>query len=181
MKFKTTCYVFFSGILLLFTLTVTAVVVATGSWELSGSPPLPPTPGPPPTAVPPAADRGGPVASRDAAIQRALYLDALGTVREQPLTEDTIAAHPDRITVEAYATRQEASDAYWGDAFGDAVLASEPVWVVMIAGRVAVEDLPGGLGSRPGEVDGITYVISQVDGTLLSVSTGIPSRRNRGG
>jgi hypothetical protein len=180
MKPKTTRHLCLTCILLLAILVITAVVVATDSWELSGSPPLPPTPGPPPTAVPPAADRGDPVASRDEAIQRALYLDALGTVREQPLTEDTIAAHPDRITVEAYATRQEASDAYWGDAFGDAVLASEPVWMVMIEGRVAVRGV-GGLGSGPVEADGVTYVISQVDGKLLSVSTGIPSRRNRGG
>jgi hypothetical protein len=83
------------------------------------------------------------------------------------------------IVIESYTTRQEASDVYWGDRFGDPEIASEPVWVVTIKGKVSVEVI-GGLPSTQDyvEADGVTYVISQADGKLLRVVAGIPQKRS---
>jgi hypothetical protein len=78
------------------------------------------------------------------------------------------------VVVEPYATRQEAADTYWGDGFGDPEIASESVWVVAIKGEVSVMMIGQGFV----EADGVTYVISQKDGKLLRVVTGIPRKRN---
>jgi len=82
------------------------------------------------------------------------------------------------IVVESYATRQEASDVYWGDKFADPKIASEPVWVVIIKGRVSVRTIRG-MGTMPEfvEADGVTYSFSQIDGKVLRVVTGIAKKR----
>jgi hypothetical protein len=169
------------GILVLVTLAATAVAVATTPWGPGSGAPTPvppPTPGPEPTLVPDLVSRGAPVTTRDEAIRRALYIDPLGTVREQPLTEEAIAANPDMVVVEFYATRQEASDVYWGDRFADPKAASEPMWVVIIKGKVLVR-VVGGLGTMPEfvEADGVTYGISALDGKVLRVVAGIAKKR----
>jgi hypothetical protein len=99
-------------------------------------------------------------------------------VREQPLTEAFIATHPDMVVVERYATRQEASDVYWGHVFPDPEVASEPVWVVTIKGKVSARTI-GGLGTLPDiiETDGMTYVFSQLDGQVLGITFGIAQKR----
>lgn len=176
---KTARYFSAIGVLLLVTLTVTAVTVATSPWgPLSGSPPSPPTPGPPPTPEPDTASRGNPITSREGAVRQALYYDSLWAIRKALLTEETIAANPDMIIVEPYATRQEASDVYWGDGFPNPKIALEPVWVVIIKGKVSVR-IVGGLGTMPEfvEADGVTYEFSQVDGKLLRVVAAIARKR----
>lgn len=161
---------------LLAILAAAVVVGAASPWTLEHQrPPLPPTPGPPPTPVQDVGTtRGEAVINRDEAIQRALFLDSQGTIRERPLTKETIAANPEMVVVEPYATRQEAADTYWGDGFGDPEIASESVWVVAIKGEVSVMMIGQGFV----EADGVTYVISQKDGKLLRVVTGIPRKRN---
>lgn len=176
---KTAHYFSAIGVLLLVTLTVTAVTVATSPWSLlSGNPPPSPTSGPPPTPEPGTASRGSPVMNREEAIRQALYYDSLWAIRRESLTEESIATNPDMIVVEPYATRQEASDMYWGDRFPDPKIASEPVWVVIIKGKVSVR-IGGGLGTMPEyvEADGVTYEFSQVDGKLLRVVAAIARKR----
>lgn len=185
MKTKAAGYFPIIGLLLLVTLAATAVAVATDpSWGPRSEapppytpPPFPPTPGPEPTAAP-VARTGEPVTNREEAIRRALYFDSLWTIRKEPLTEETIAANPDMIVVEPYATRQEASDVYWGDGVPDPKVASEPVWVVIIKGKVSVR-IVGGAGTLPefAEADGVTYVVSQVDGALLRIGAAIARKR----
>jgi hypothetical protein len=150
------------------TLATTIIVVGADYWSPSSStPPPPPTPGPPPTPVPYEPKGGEPVRNRDEAIERALLIDSDRVVREQPLT-------PDMIIVERYATRQEAADVYTGGGFGDPEVASEPVWVVRIKGKVCLRmrGVPKEVGSGKGceEADGVTYVISQKTGYLLAIS-----------
>lgn len=182
MKTKAAGYFPIIGILMLvIILAATAVAVATppwGWWSGAPTPVPPPTPGPEPTVAPSLASGGVPVTNRDEAIHRALYYDSLWTIREEPLTEETVAANPDRIVVESYATRQEASDVYWGDEFADPEIASEPIWVVIIKGKVFVR-VVGGLGTMPEfvEADGVTYGISALDGKLLRVVAGIAKKR----
>jgi hypothetical protein len=177
MKLKAIHHLLVIGVPLLATLTVVTLVVGAASRKPSPTPPPPPTPGPAPTSVPYKPEGGQPVRSREEAIQRALSLDSTCTVREQPLTEEVLAANPDMIIVESYATRQEASDVYFGDVFPDPEIASEPVWVVIIRGKVSVQVL--GFGVPPGglEADGVTYVISQKTGRLLALSTGAVKKR----
>ncbi|MDY7041096.1 MAG: hypothetical protein SVX38_09560 [Chloroflexota bacterium] len=177
MKLKAIRPLLIVGVPLLATLTVVTLVVGAASGRLSPTPPSPPTPGPAPTSVPYKPEGGQPVRSREEAIQRALALDSAWTVREQPLTEEVLAANPDVIIVEPYVTRQEAADVYFGDVFPDPEIASEPVWVVVIKGKVSVQVL--GFGVPPGgvEADGVTYVISQKTGYLLALSTGALEKR----
>jgi len=180
MKLKTTNYMIIIAVLLLATL-----IIAGGAISGQSSPvlPLPPTPGPAPTWAPDAyISEGTPITSRDQAVQRALLLDSAWTAREQPLTEEVITANPNMITVEHYATRQEASNVYrWGD-FPEPEVASEPVWVVIIKGKVAVRVLGGfppvftrdekAAFTGWEEADGVIYCFSQETGLLLSLTAG---------
>jgi hypothetical protein len=171
MKSKAVHYWSIIAISVALTLATAIIVAGAGLWSPSSStPPPPPTPGPPPTPLPYEPKGGEPVRNRDEAIQRVLLMESNLAIREQPLT-------PDMIIVERYATRQEASDVYFGGGFGDPEVASEPVWVVRIKGKVCLS-MPGGLGSQKGceEADGVTYVISQKTGWLLDTSPSVETR-----
>lgn len=174
MKSKAVHYWSIIAVSVVLTLATAIIVAGAGVWSPSSStPPPPPTPGPPPTPLPYKPEGGEPVRNREEAIQRALLIDSDLAVREQPLT-------PDMIIVERYATRQEASDVYGGGVFGDPEVASEPVWVVRIKGKVCLRT-PGGLGSVKGcvEGDGVTYVISQKTGYLLGTNNSARTRSER--
>jgi hypothetical protein len=119
----------------------------------------------------PRTEKGNPVADRDEAIERALAIDAICTEREQPLTKQTIEETPDMVIVKSYTTREQASEAHGGGGLLDPDMVSEPVWVVMIKGKTPLRVLGGGKGMM--EVDGVTYTISQRDGSLLAISGGI--------
>lgn len=176
MKSKAVGYWVIIAVSVLLTLATAIIVAGAGLWSPSSStPPPPPTPGPFPTRLPYKPEGGEPIRNREEAIQRALLIDSELAIREQPLT-------PDMIIVERYATRQEASDVYFGDRFGDPEVASEPVWVVRIKGKVCLRT-PGGLGmvSSKGclEGDGVTYVISQKTGYLLATNNSARTRSER--
>lgn len=148
---------------------------ASGQWAVQPPPAIttpPPTPGPQPTLVPDTST-GVPVTSHTEAIRRVVALEKFWAAREQSLTEEQIAAHPDRVVVEYYATRGEASDVYSGGHFGDPEIESEPVWVVIIKGKVHVTII--GIAGRDGpvEADGVTYIISARTGKVLEVAAGI--------
>jgi hypothetical protein len=102
-----------------------------------------------------------------------LVLEKFWAAHEQPLTEEQIAAHPDRVAVEYYPARGEAADAYSGGHFTDSKMESEPVWVVIIKGKVHVTII--GIAGRDGpvEADGVTYIISARTGKVLEVAAGI--------
>jgi hypothetical protein len=115
------------------------------------------------------------VTTRDQAIEWALFYDSYWTNRKQPLTKEMIAASPAKIVVEPYATRQEAYDVYGGAILNEP---GSPTWVVIIKGEVSVE--MQGLASKRGfkESDGVTYFISQMDGSLLGIWEGIAQKRS---
>ena len=177
MKSKNVRYSFIITVSVLLTLATTIIVAGAGRWSpWSQTPPPPPTPGPPPTSAPYKPEGGEPVRNRDEAIQRALLVDSGLAAREQPLTKEMLAANPDMVIVERYATRQEASDVYGFGTWTEPEVMSEPVWVVRIKGKVCLS-MPGGipvLGSEQqgcDETDGVTYVISQQTGYLLAMGS----------
>jgi hypothetical protein len=101
-------------------------------------------------------------------------IESGSAVREQPLTEEVLAANPDMVIVERYATRQEASDVYGFGTWTEPGVMSEPVWVVRIKGKACLMTVGGGYGFEEAgcvESDGVTYVISQKTGYLLAMST----------
>jgi hypothetical protein len=116
------------------------------------------------------------VRTREEAIQRALLIESGMAVREQPLTEEVLAANPDMVIVERYATRQEAADVCGFGTWIEPEVMSEPVWVVRIKGKACLR-MPGGIpdeGSEQqgcDETDGVTYVISQQTGYLLAMGS----------
>ena len=183
MKSKNVRYSFIITVSVLLTLATTIIVAGAGHWSpWSQTPPLPPTPGPPPTSAPYKPEGGEPVRNREEAIQHVLLIDSDWAAREQPLTKEMLAANPDMIIVEQYATRQEAADRYFGDGFGDPAIASEPVWVVRIKGKACLMTVGGGYGFEEAgcvESDGVTYVISQKTGYLLGMSTSAQTRSER--
>jgi hypothetical protein len=186
MKSQAIRYSLIIAVSLLLTLAAMIVVAGASRWSPpSPIPPPPPTPGPPPTAAPYKPEGGEPVRNRDEAIQRALLIESSMAVREQPLTEEVLAANPDMVIVERYATRQEAADVYGFGTWIETEVMSEPVWVVRIKGKVCLR-IPGVVTFEEGsdgkvceEGDGVTYVISQKTGYLLAMSTSAQTRSER--
>ena len=187
MKSRAVRYSFVIAVSLLLALAATIVVAGAGRRSPSSQAPTlppPPTPGPPLTDAPyePYEPGGEPVRNRDEAIQRALLIESGMAVREQPLTEEVLAANPDMVIIERYATRQEASDVYGLGTWTEPEVMSEPVWVVRIKGKVCLR-MPGALtfeeasdGKVCEEGDGVTYVISQKTGYLLAMGTSARTR-----
>jgi hypothetical protein len=137
------------------------------------TPPPPPTPGPEPTLVPDTSV-AHPVSNSVEAIKSVLAADKFWATREQLLTEEKIAATPDMVIVEQYATRGAAAEVYNGGHSPDPAVESEPVWVITIKGKVHVRAI-GFIGAMRGgriETDEVTYIISQKTGKLLEVITG---------
>jgi hypothetical protein len=109
-------------------------------------------------------------------------IDSDWAAREQPLTKEMLAANPDMVIVERYATRQEASDVYGLGTWTEPEVMSEPVWVVRIKGKACLMTVGGGYGFEEAgcvESDGVTYVISQKTGYLLGMSTSAQTRSER--
>ncbi len=181
MKLKAMRYLFVIAVALLVVSIFTMVVVDADRWSPpSKVPPPPPTPTtfpPPPTETPPTLDLDHLiVASREQAIDWALYYDSAWAIRDQPLTKEMLAAQPEMIIVEEYATRREANEVYGMGILNESV--SPPVWIVIIKGKVSV-NMPG-LASvgGPMESDGVTYFICKVDGSLIGLSTSIARKRS---
>lgn len=131
--------------------------------------PATPSPGPEPTSIPDSNEGAYPVTTVEDAIDRAIFLDAAWTERDEPLTREILADNPEKIVVEKYETWQQASDLYGLGVITDKERASEPVWVVVIKGDVVVNTL-----HEPVESTGITFVFSQNTGFLLStINSGI--------
>lgn len=162
-------------------LVVLAALVSVASGQLAFTPPLaevtpplPPTPGPEPTLVP-QTSTGKSVLNTEEVIERVLIIDRTWVTRAQPLTRDQLTARPDNISIEKYETRGEASTIYGGGHSPDSEVESEPVWVVIIKGKVAVKmmGLMGSMHNGEFETDGVTYIISQRTGDILEVAAGI--------
>ena len=106
------------------------------------------------------------VTTQDLAIKWALYYDSELASRDQPLTQERIETDPEMVIVEFYPTRQEAYNTYGGAILNES---GNPTWVVIIKGQVSVTHPVAALVSRSKESDGVTYFISQIDGSLLGV------------
>lgn len=176
MNSKTMRFLLVIVVAVLATLT-TAIVAASASswslpWEAAPPPPTPTSFPPPPTPTP--AKVGTPViTSRDQAIEQALLCDSYVAIRERPLTKEMIAANPDMIMAEPYASQQEAFDVY---RMGGVPDKGPPVWVVIVKGKVSVRLLGLSATKDPKESNGVTYFISQVDGALVGIRTGIAQK-----
>lgn len=142
-----------------------------------------PTPGPPPvlpTRVQPLVDT---VTTAEAAFQRAIEYDrAIETYRSSPLALEINAASvggvPSNVIVEAFTTRQEASDIYPDlGVFPQPEDADEPVWIVFIDGKADVVNL--GAPWLREKVRNTLYVISRRDGGILSIAYNIDSKSSK--
>jgi hypothetical protein len=156
------------GLVLVATMVVMLISsnISTATAQLRITPAPTPTPGVEVSPMAYAAEGGKPVLNREEALQRAMFLDSHWAGRALTLTKDLIAANPDLVIVEQYTTRQEAADVYKQGAFVDPSIASEPVWVIKIKGKISV-NFPGTRGEQ--EADSVTYVISQKTGLLLEI------------
>jgi hypothetical protein len=135
-------------------------------------PPPPPTPGPEPKLLPHTVENPVPITTQDEAIKLALLADSQYPVRNEPVTASLLSSNPNRVIVEQFATRQEASNKYGQAGYPDPQIASEPVWTVTIIGKATVPVAHGLDGTlRTVEVNRITYIFSQRTGELLGTRT----------
>ena len=135
---------------------------------------LPPTPspGPEPTSIPESLEGAIPVTNEVEALKRAIVLDRAWSTRAAPLEIEGLLANSDSYVVEFYGTWQEASDRYCFGTLEDSPSASEPVWVVILKGDVTVHTMGGDQ-----QTDGITLIIAQNTGYLLSMASGALPKR----
>lgn len=166
-----------SLILKFFIVCLSLVVVFVVSYALASDPadeppPLPPTPGPEPTSIPESMEGAVPITTREEALKQAISLDQAWTIRDTPLTLDALLKDDTSVVVEKYSTRQEAANLYGFGTLTDKNRASEPVWVVVIKGDVTVNTTKG-----PRETNGITFIISQETGYMLSMGAAAISKQ----
>ena len=140
--------------------------------SIGNVPPDPPTPGPEPTSLPESLEGAIPVTNEIEALERAITLDSEWATRATPLTVEALLANPDSYIVEQYSTWQEASDLYGFGTLAESPTATEPVWVVILKGDVIVHTMGGSQ-----DTDGITLIIAQNTGYLLSMATGVLQKR----
>lgn len=119
------------------------------------------TPGPPPppaVSVFPTLERP---LTMEEAIARAFEVDQHTASWKEPWWPATLAEEPTRLDAQWYPDRTYDGSTYPGDA------ERGPVWVITIRGSVHLTE------DRPNKFhDGITYVIAQRTGNILSLSAG---------
>ncbi len=155
--------------------SVTLIVVSIGVSAFAQSSPVPtakpvpptpapsPTPGPAPTDAPYALEMVIPITDRQIAIQLALKIDNTHAVRDQPLTQEMIAANPDMITADRFKTQAETD-------FGVVTaIANEPVWVVTIRAK-GTFSLPCMACRGPIEADSVSYELLEQTGQMMGIS-----------
>ena len=130
------------------------------------------TPGPAPTLLVQALPTlpGGPLLTPEQVLGQVLQIDRQMATWELPWSVDTLKSDPSRITIEWFPTRS-AESGQAGTYAQELDAAAGPVWRVSIRGRVHVELLSPNVADRNRMDDGVTYVIAQNSGALLSVAT----------
>lgn len=99
-----------------------------------------------------------------------LKADANIAVWEHPWSKDTLTLEPNRITLQAFPSR--TAEEQGGGGFAPEIDADAgAVWRVTITGTVQLKLLGMGV-DWTAKYDGVTYVISQRHGGLLSVDAG---------
>lgn len=154
-------------------ITIIVVVIgiaASATMNISAStlldtPPPPPTPGAFPTDMPHFLPDSTPIRTEEEAIVAAIAFDNLWTARTKEVSKSD-------ISVEYYATRQEAADKYDLGVFVDKQDALDPTWVVILPGKVSANSLV-----RVGEmepVNGVIYMFSATDSNIVAQINGLP-------
>jgi hypothetical protein len=128
-----------------------------------------PTPGAPILIAPTSAPLAQPLTTEEQAIEQVLKVDANIAVWEHPWSKDTLTLEPTRITLQAFPSRTAEEQ---GGGFAPEIDADAgAVWRVTITGTVQLNLI--GMGADwTAKYDGVTYVISQRHGGLLSVYAG---------
>ena len=135
-------------------------------------------PTPPPTATPgdplpnlTSIPLAQPLATKEQALEQAAYYDAAFSTWVQPWSIDTLRLQPDRITIKAYPSRAaESAVGGWNEWFAPEIEADAGgVWAVTIKGSVQVVVPSPWIGASNAMADGVTYVISQRTGNLLTI------------
>ncbi len=143
----------------------------------------PPTPAPsatpgepvPAPTTPPLAQ---PLVNQAQVLELALRIDAMWSVWDHPWSKATLTSEPGRITLKAFPSQTaESADAGRNEWFApDIDSDGGAVWRITIKGTVHVDMLSMRERSIEDAVkyEGVTYIISQRTGNLLSVITGKP-------
>lgn len=134
----------------------------------------PGNPPPNPTSVPLAQ----PLVTQEQALEQALHYDAILSAWSRPWSKDTLALEPDRITIQLYPNRTAESLASGEHAWfsPDVEADAGAVWAITIKGDVNVAVISPRQGDPIMIYDGVTYVISQRTGNLLTIRTGLPKK-----
>lgn len=137
----------------------------------TATPGLPP---PNPTTIP----LDQPLAAKEQALAQALILDAQIATWDQPWSSDTLTLEPGRISIEAFRSRAEESAASgYREWFAPEIEQDAgAVWRITIKGDVRLRILGPNANVVNQVYDGVTYVISQRTGQLLSITTGLPKK-----
>jgi hypothetical protein len=127
-----------------------------------------------PTAIP----LDQPLTTQEQALAQALIIDANMATWDRPWTLATMITEPDRISIKAFKSRTEESAASgYNEWFAPEVeLNAGAVWRIAITGSVQLRLLGPNPELTNKAYDGVTYVISQRTGQLLSVSAGLPKK-----
>lgn len=128
-----------------------------------------PTPGNPGRVNPTSVPLARPLTTEAQAIEQMLKIDAHIATWADPWSAATLQLEPGRMTIQSFPDR--AAEAGEAEGFLPEVIADAgAVWRITITGTVQLR-LPG---SSDAKFDGVTYVISQRLGSLLSVHSGKP-------
>ena len=134
--------------------------------------PAPPTPGEPITTNPTSVPLAEPLTTEEQVIDQALKIDVNIATWDHPWSRDTLRLEPGRITLQAFSSR--AAETEGDEGFAPELDADAgAVWRVTITGAVQLKLL--GVGANwTTKYEGVTYVISQRHGGLLTVRSGKP-------
>ena len=164
-------------ILMILAVLVIAFVASNSQSVIAANRPIPPTPAPtatpgPPPPNPTTVPLAQPLATEEQALEQILYHDAILAVWAEPWSKDTLRSQPDRITIKAYPSRAaESAASGWNEWFAPEIEADAgSVWAITIKGKVQVTGIPTRVGGAYVTYpNGVTYVISQRTGRLLTI------------
>lgn len=124
-------------------------------------------PAPGPISVPLAQ----PLATKEQAFEQVMHYDTIFSKWVQPWSKDTLRFQPDRIAIKAYPSRAAESAAIGRNEWfaPDIEADAGGVWAITIKGSVQVVVPSPWAGASNAMADGVTYVISQRTGNLLTI------------
>ncbi len=156
---------------------VVAFLASNSQNVIAANRPIPPTPAPtatpgPPPPNPTTVPLAQPLATQEQALEQLSLYDSQMAVWAEPWSKYTLRSQPDRITIKAYPSRAaESAASGWNEWFAPEIEADAgSVWAITIKGKAQVTGIPASVGEAYVTYpNGVTYVISQRTGRLLTI------------